>query len=61
MGMPSALFVELLPAVDSTSVKARLLSYEAATPADSLSIIRAFLLHKNNRPLMTRIVLIRVG
>ena len=52
---------ELLPAVDSTPIKARLLSYEAASPADSLSIIRAFLLHKNNRPLMTRIVSIRVG
>ena len=55
MGMPSALFAELLPAVDSTPIKARLLSYEAATPADSLSIIRAFLLHKNNRPLMTQL------
>ena len=55
MGMPSALFVELLPAVDSTSVKARLLSYEAASPADSLSIICAFLLYKNNRPLMTQL------
>ena len=30
--------------------KARLLICEAASPADSLSIIRAFLLYKNNRP-----------
>ena len=43
LGMPSALFVELLPAVDSTSIKARMLMREADMPADPTSTFRAFL------------------
>ena len=50
MGMPSALYAELLPAVDSTSVKARLLMCEAASPAEPTSIFRAFLLYKITDP-----------
>ena len=43
LGMPSALFVELLPAVDSTPIKARMLMCEAASPAEPTSVFCAFL------------------